>query len=139
MLFWLPPFIWTIKRGHMPRQPAIPLEIRVEVQKLVDEFNRKNFKEVDPRLRMILIGNTNSGYSARFKGKFIYLDRAEYGRKPAPICRLTWNGVMDQWIFAIYKYSDEVYDPEEWFFTGAELVNGTVSGAMAAGMAAYPV
>ena len=54
----------------MPRQPAIPLEIRVEVQKLVDEFNRKNFKEVDPRLRMILIGNTNSGYSAHFKGKF---------------------------------------------------------------------
>ena len=38
----------------MPRQPAIPLEIRVEVQKLVDEFNRKNFKEVDTRLRMIL-------------------------------------------------------------------------------------
>jgi len=121
----------------MPRQPAIPLEIRVEVQKLVDEFNRKNFKEVD--LRMIFVGNTNSGYSARFKGKFLYLDRAEGGRKPSPICRLTWNGAMDQWIFAIYKYSDEVYDPEEWFFTGADQVDGTVSGAMAVGMAAYPV
>ncbi len=46
---------------------------------------------------------------------------------------------MDKWIFAIYKYSDEVYDPEEWFFTGSEQVDGTVSGAMAAGMAAYPI
>lgn len=122
----------------MPRQPAIPLEIQAEVQKLVDEFNRKNFKKVDPRFRMILGGNGKSGYATRFKGKFLYLDRAERS-KPSPICRLTWTGAMDKWDFAIYKYSDEHYDPEEWFFTGAEKVDGTVTGAMEAGMAAYPI
>ena len=122
----------------MSRQPAIPLEIQADVLKLVDEYNRKNFKKVDPRLRMLLGSNVNSGYAPRFKGKFLYLDRVERG-KPSPICRLTWTGAMDKWDFAIYKYSDERYDPEEWFFTGAEKVDGTVTGAMEAGIAAYPM
>jgi len=122
----------------MPRQPAIPLEIQAEVQKLVDEFNRKHFKKADPLLRMMLSGNANYGYLARFKGKYLYLDRVDHA-KPSPICRLTWTGAMDKWDFAIYKYSDNYYDPEEWFFTGAEKVNGTVNGAMEAGKAAYPI
>ena len=122
----------------MPRQPAIPHEIQAEVQKLVDEFNRKKFKKGIPLLSKILGGLENYGYAARFKGKFLYLDRVEHG-KPSPICRLTWTGAMDKWDFAIYKYSNNQYDPEEWFFTGAEKVNGTVNGAMEAGMAAYPI
>lgn len=121
----------------MPRHPAIPIEIQVEVQKLVDEFNRKNFKKIDPHLRMFLGDPIDSGYTARFKGKFLFLDRSERGRL-SHICRLTWTGAIDKWDFAIYKYSDEHYDPEEWFFTGAEKVDGTVTGAMAAGMLAYP-
>ncbi|HEX9839103.1 MAG TPA: hypothetical protein VGA72_07145 [Anaerolineales bacterium] len=31
------------------------------------------------------------------------------------------------------------YDPEEWFFPGEELVDGTVVGAMKAGMVAYEI
>ncbi len=122
----------------MPRQPVIPLEIQAEVQKLVEEFNRKKFKKVVPLLSKILGGRDNFGYAARFKGKFLYLDRIERG-KPSLICRLTWTGAMDKWDFAIYKYSDNRYDPEEWFFTGAEKVDGTITGAMEAGMAAYPM
>ena len=122
----------------MPRQPAIPLEIQAEAQKIVDDFNRKKFKKVVPNLSVILGGLTNYGYAARFKGKFLYLDRIERG-KPSPICRLTWTGAMDKWDFAIYKYSDNHYDPDEWFFTGAEKVDGTITGAMEAGMAAYPI
>jgi hypothetical protein len=78
------------------------------------------------------------GYSARFKGKYLYLDRTDR-REPLPICRLTWNGKMDNWDFAIYKYSSEKYDPEEWFFPGEEFVDGTVTGAMKAGMEAYEI
>ena len=122
----------------MPKQPVIPLEIQAEVQKLVDEFNRKNIKKVAPRLSILLGGKPNFGYTARFKGKFLYLDRVENGR-PSQICRLTWTGAMDKWDFAIYKYSDERYDAEEWFFTGSGKVDGTVIGAMEAGMAAYPI
>lgn len=122
----------------MPRHPAIPLEIQAEVQKIVEDFNHKKFMEVAPMVRKLMGGPTNFGYSVRFKGKFLYLDRIER-RKPSPICRLTWIGVIDKWEFAIYKYSDNAYDPEEWFFPGAEKVDGTITGAMEAGLAAYPI
>lgn len=84
------------------------------------------------------LSKTKRGFAARFKGKFLYLDRIDYGRQ-SEICRLTWNGKMDNWDFAIYKYSDNCYDPEEWFFPGAGYVNGTIEGAMKAGMEAYPM
>ncbi len=115
----------------MPKT-TIPPEVQAEVQKQIDEFNRENFNDDGFREAGIV------GYSARFKGKYLYLDRAEYG-KPSPICRLTWNGALDDWDFAIYKYSDNCYDPEEWFFPGGEYVDGTVTGAMKAGMEAYPI
>ena len=45
---------------------------------------------------------------------------------------------MEKWSFAIYKYSDERYDAEEWFFPGVGHINGTLEGAMKAGLEAYP-
>jgi len=58
-----------------------------------------------------------SGFSARFKGKYLYLDRNEYHR-PSPIYRLQFNGQMNNWGFAIYKYSDNGYDPKNGFSQG---------------------
>ena len=116
----------------MATKQSIPIETQAEVQKLIDKFNRKNFSAPDFKELGIV------GYSARFKGKYLYLDRDDLG-KPSPICRLTWNGKMDNWDFAIYKYSDNCYDPEEWFFPGEEFVDGTVTGAMKAGMKAYDI
>ncbi len=71
----------------MPGGPAIPLEIHAEVQKLVEEFNHKNFSKASPLSKLILGINPKSGFAARFKGKFLYLDRIERGC-PSPICRL---------------------------------------------------
>jgi hypothetical protein len=48
-------------------------------------------------------------------------------------------GKMDDWDFAIFRWSSETYDPEEWMFPGSELVDGTIEGAMLAGLEAYPV
>jgi hypothetical protein len=45
---------------------------------------------------------------------------------------------MDSWEFAIYKYSDERYDPDEWMFPGAGHIDGTIEGAIKAGLEAYP-
>ena len=109
----------------MARKPAIPYEIREEVEKIVAAFNQKIFQD------------SMTGYVARFKGKYLYLDRNEYHR-PSPICRLQFNGEMGNWGFAIYKYSDNCYDSEEWFFPGAGEVDGTLEGAMKAGLQAYP-
>ena len=42
------------------------------------------------------------------------------------------------WTFAIFKYSSDRYDPEEWLFPGYGHLDGTVEGAMRAGLEAYP-
>ena len=33
---------------------------------------------------------------------------------------------MNDWNFAIFKYSRDSYDPDEWNFPGRELFNGDV-------------
>ena len=102
----------------------IPMEIKNEVEKIVNDFNKKNIK------------NKSYYYLTRYKGEYLYLDRVEYGG--SPICRLKYNGTIDNWGFAIYKYSEDGYDSEEWFFPGADEVDGTIEGAMRAGLEAYP-
>ena len=121
----------------MPKA-SIPPEIQAEVLKIVEEFNHKTFTQKQHPLLKMLLSNSKRGYAARFKGKFLYLDRTDRGR-PSEICRLTWNGKMDNWGFAIYRHSRNFYDPDEWLFPGAGHVNGTVEGAMKAGMEAYPI
>jgi hypothetical protein len=104
---------------------GIPEEVKTQVATLVEHFNTT------------AIRNPQCGYVPRYRGKFLYLDRQDYGRLH-PICRLEYTGKMEDWSFAIYKYSDERYDEEEWFFPGAEHVDGTIEGAMQAGLEAYP-
>ena len=46
---------------------------------------------------------------------------------------------MKEWEFAIFKWTREQYEPDEWFFPGSNLFDGTIEGAMKAGLEAYPV
>jgi hypothetical protein len=103
----------------------IPPEIRKEVDEIVENFNQE------------VINDPNIYYIPRYRGRFLYLERFSYGHS-GPICRLEYTGSIDQWEFAIFKYSDERYDPDEWFFPGAGNVDGTIAGAMKAGLEAYP-
>ena len=107
-----------MKNGPMPR------EIKDEVERIVEQFNEK-----------VLKGH-GCYYMTRYKGRFLYLDRSDSGRV-GPICRLEYTGSMDKWKFAIYKFSSDSYDSQEWFFPGSDLVDGTVEGAMRAGLEAY--
>jgi hypothetical protein len=119
----------TAKSSVSKKRPAnkrIPAEVKTQVAEIVDHFQATEIR------------NSRCCYVPRYRGKFLYLDREDYGRLH-PICRLEYTGKMDDWSFAIYKYSDEHYDGEEMFFTGAELVDGTIEGAMRAGLKAYPV
>jgi hypothetical protein len=84
-----------------------------------------------------VIQHPHVSYLPRSRGAFLYRDRCDYGRV-GRIGRLTYTGALDRWAFAIYRYSDEHYDPDEWLFPGAEELDGTIEGAMRAGMAAYP-
>jgi hypothetical protein len=111
------------KKCTIPR--AIPDAVKTDVEAIVQHFNTT------------VIRDPHCLYVPRYRGKFLYLDRQDYGRLH-PICRLEYTGKMEDWSFAIYKYSDERYDEEEWFFPGSEHVDGTLEGAMKAGLEAYP-
>lgn len=104
---------------------GIPAEIKQAASDIIEHFNRTQ------------IADPENQYVLRFKGRFLYLDRDHHGRH-GPICRLTYTGDLNQWNFAIYKYSSNSYDPSEWFFPGSEHVNGTIEGALRAGLKAYP-
>jgi len=103
----------------------IPDETRQQVDEIVKSFNEGS-------------GDPTCYYVAHYKGDYLYLDRSDFGNI-AHICRLKYTGDMNKWEFAIFKYSTERYDASEWFFPGAEHVDGTVEGAMLAGLYAYPV
>ena len=110
--------------GKRKKPVSIPEDVKKKVEAIVERFNRENS------------GRDDCYYLARFRGKHCYLDRADYGEL-GPICRLTYTGKMDDWEFAIFRWSSERYDPDEWFFPGSELVDGTIEGAMKAGLQAY--
>lgn len=109
-------------------QTSIPVEIREEITKRIEKFNQKNFDDRSEDL----------SYFPEFKGIHLFLIRREFG-KISPVARLTYTGNMNKWEFAIFRWSQEKYDPDEWFFPGVNHVDGTVEGAMKAGLEAYPV
>jgi hypothetical protein len=114
----------TSRKGRSTTR-GIPDEVKTDVAAIIEYFHTT------------AIRNPHCRYVPRYKGKFLYLDRQDYGRLH-PICRLEYTGKMEEWSFAIYKYSDERYDAEEWFFPGSGHVDGTIEGAMKAGLEAYP-
>jgi hypothetical protein len=109
------------------KKTTIPAEVKAQVDEQVEKFNRETFQG-DPLFYFV----------ARYRGDCAYFDMCAYGRV-GPRCRLQYKGQMDNWEFAIYKYSREYYDPDEWFFPGSKHVDGTVEGALRAGLEAYPV
>ena len=107
---------------------TIPKETKQEVAKIIERYNKETFHDYVDDL----------SYFAEYKGKFLYLKRKEFG-KVSPVARLTYTGDMKEWDFAIYKWSREQYDPDEWFFPGEDCIDGTIEGAMKAGLEAYQV
>jgi len=107
---------------------TIPKEIQQEIAKIIDKYNKETFHDYVDDL----------AYFAEYKGRFLYLKRKEFG-KISPVVRLTYTGDIKKWDFAIFKWSREQYDPDDWFFPGAECIDGTIEGAMKAGLIAYPV
>ncbi|MCP3892047.1 MAG: hypothetical protein GY702_24730 [Desulfobulbaceae bacterium] len=103
---------------------SIPKKVKEEISNLIEQFNQKE------------LANSDKAYIARFKGKFLFLDRNDYGNS-GPICRLKYTGKMNQWEFSIYKYSRGGYSPDECFFPGEDHIDGTIQGAMLCGLEAY--
>ena len=103
----------------------IPDDIKAQVEEIVARFNEGS-------------NDPTCFYAARFRGRFLYLDRSDFGQI-GPICRLEYTGDMSKWEFAIFRWTTERYDPDEWMFPGSGDLDGTIEGAMTAGLLAYPV
>ena len=80
--------------------PRIPETIKTQVAERIAAFNRQ------------VLQDPNVFYQPRYQGRFLYLDRCDY-EHVGRVCRLTYTGALDEWDFAIYKYSDERYRPRQ--------------------------
>ncbi|MEA2042600.1 MAG: hypothetical protein U9N85_08625 [Bacteroidota bacterium] len=103
---------------------TISTDIKRKVKNAVKNFNAKTLKQ--GKLK----------YIAEFRGKYIYL-KVQDPNHLSPVSRLEYDGDLNDMQFAIYKWSSESYDPDEIFFPGAENLDGTLNGAMIAGIKAY--
>ena len=104
---------------------AIPNQVRTQVDEIVQSFNARTFN------------NTRRYYDTRYRGAYVYFDRYHVNAINK-VFRLEYTGNFDDWKFAVYKHSTQSYDANEWFFPGAGHVNGTIEGALKAGLEAYP-
>lgn len=105
----------------------IPINIQAEIQNRIDAICEKEFPNCPCR------------HIADIRGKFIYVKRLFANGSVEQLCRLTYEDDLEDLEFAIFKFSTEKYSADEFFFPGVELVDGTVEGAIRAGMEAYPV
>ena len=124
---------------------SIPKEVKESVLEIVENFNKDN----------------QVSFQISFRGLFAYLSKTEkqnvniantfrqviaqkmgipvkkIPEQEAPLVetklgRLKYGGKMDNWSFAVFRYSNERYDPDEFMFPGAFELNGTIEGALKA-------
>ena len=129
---------------------SIPKEVKNAVLEIVTAFNEEH----------------QTAFKMTFRGQFAYLaktekqqvDIANIFRKmmaekmgvpikqlaaqdvptiETKLGRLKYHGQMDNWSFAVFKYSREIYDADDWMFPGSFKLDGTIEGALNAGMELY--
>ena len=130
---------------------SIPKEIKVQVLQIAEAFNEKN----------------QTALQISFRGQFAYLSKTKrqnaqvantfraiiaqkmgipiqkMAEQDVPLIktnlgRLKYEGQIDNWSFAVFKYSSERYDANEFMFPGAFELDGTIEGALRAGLEIYP-
>ena len=107
------------------RRGPIPDDVKQQAEAAIAAFNQKVIRDPDRY------------YVVRYRGQYLYLDRLAYGAQERT-ARLAYDATTGAWEFAIFKYSDERYDPEEWLVPGSDFLDGTLEGALQAGLEAYP-
>ena len=129
---------------------SIPKEIKEAVLTRIVSFNKKH----------------QTTFQITFRGQFAYLSKTEkqnigiantfrqmmaaktgialknIAAQDAPVIetklgRLKYVGQMDKWEFAVFKYSREIYDADEFMFPGSFELDGTIEGALRASLELY--
>jgi len=123
---------------------SIPKDVQKEVLQIVDSFNSEN----------------KTSFEMDFRGAFAYLVKLDEqpmahifrqmitqktGSPPiqgdmifeTKLGRLTYNGQMDNWDFAIFKHNKESNNSDDWIFSGAKELDGTIKSALKVGQELY--
>lgn len=106
---------------------VIPMDVQEQLVNRVMNFNKNE------------LAKNPCKYCVEVRGKFIYLVRRTIDGSFEKIGRLTYNGDIENMDFAIFRYSIEKYDAACDYFDGIEQIDGTIEGAMRAGLEAYPI
>ena len=119
--------VFGIMSNNQRRNMAtkIPSQVQQEVLNLVDEFNKKQDTE----------------FQITFRGMFAYLSKEGQNLFgdiiQTKLGRLKYAGSMSEWTFAVFKYSRETYDENEFLFPGSANLDGTIEGALKTGLELY--
>jgi len=132
---------------------SIPSSIKEEVLKKVENYNQRHGTsyEITFRSRFAYLSKIKKEQS-EIKNFFLQALASKMGIDipenessdnganiiETKIGRLQFNGQVDNWDFAVFRYSNEKYDPNEFMFPGAGKLNGTIEGALNAGLEIYP-
>lgn len=105
----------------------ITKEIKQQIEEAVMQFNSVEFDSI----------GKSYYYFATYRGKFIYLN-IQNEETVYKAGRLSYTGDLNDMEFAIYKFSRENYDSDEFMFPGVQYLDGTVNGALQTCNTAYP-
>ncbi len=101
---------------------SIPMTVQAEIETRIHAFNANK------------LAKKTYKYCQKIQGKFVYLMLDCGNGYLEKVCRLTYTGNLESMDFAIFKPSTETYDSNEFMFPGQEHVDGTLEGAMKAGL-----
>ena len=104
----------------------VPIRVQSEIMDRVQKFNRKYLSE------------EKSQYYSDARGKFIYFRRTINNGYFEGVFRLTYVEGLKNMPFALYRRDTGKYDANAHGFFGEEFVNGTIEGALTAGIMVYP-
>ena len=103
---------------------SVPLFLKLAIEGEVSAFNIQ------------LLMHKEVCFYTRFRGRYLYLF-FETPKGFEPFCRLGFTGDPNGWKFAVFQSRSKRYEPPSPDFPGAQLFDGTVEGALRAGVAAY--
>jgi hypothetical protein len=104
----------------------VPEDVKEAVLQRVQAFNKVH----------------KTDFQVVFKKQYCFLSKVfpSFWSKPVEtkLGRLEWTGDIEKWKFAVFRYGRSFYDPDEFMFDGAQKLDGTIEGAMRAGIELYP-
>lgn len=125
----------------------IPKAIQAEVLEIVEAYNKKHKKtfQITFRAQYAYLAKTERDMGSKLMTMLAekvgisadMMPPMQHRKTETKLGRLKWTGDINKWEFAVFRYSREFYDPDEWMFPGAGEIDGTIEGALRAGEEIY--